>query len=110
MMAVIPAMNKVALTQVEEVIGRPAVLAKETEIERLFKDCEPGAVPAIGQAYGLNVVWDDSLMEDADLYLEAGDHRHLIHLTRDQFNKLMRKNPHGTISCAPEDLHDMRYS
>ncbi|MGH1463000.1 MAG: aminoacyl-tRNA deacylase [Neptuniibacter sp.] len=109
MLAAIPAMNKVMLPQLEQITGCHTVLAKEDEISRIFGDCELGAIPAIGQAYGLEVIWDDSLCEDEDLYIEAGDHRNLIHLKRSQFQMLMKKNPHGEISCAPEELYDLTH-
>ena len=38
-------------------------MANEEQIETLFIDCEPGSVPALGAAYGLNVVVDDSLAQ-----------------------------------------------
>ncbi|MCP4597504.1 aminoacyl-tRNA deacylase [Neptuniibacter sp.] len=109
MLAAVPAMNKVMLPQIEQITGCHTELAKEAEIERIFGDCELGAVPAIGQAYGLDVIWDDSLCEDDDLYIEAGDHRNLIHIKREQFQELMKNNPHGHISCAPEELYDLTH-
>lgn len=109
MLAAIPAMNKVMLTQIEQITGCRTELATEAEIGRIFGDCEIGAVPAIGQAYGLDVIWDDSLTDDEDLYIEAGDHRNLIHLKREQFKSLMKNNPHGEISCSPDDLYDLTH-
>lgn len=109
MLAAIPAMNKVMLPQLEQLTGCHAVLAKEGEIGRIFDDCELGAVPAIGQAYGLEVIWDDALSQDEDVYIEAGDHRNLIHLKQSQFKALMGDNPHGQISCAPEELYDLTH-
>lgn len=109
MLAAVPAMNKVMLPQLEEITGCHAVLAKESEIERIFDDCASGAVPAIGQAYGLEVIWDDALTEDDDLYIEAGDHCNLIHLKQAQFQSLMKNKRHGEISCAPEELYDLTH-
>jgi len=109
MLAAIPSMNKLMLPQVQQLTGRHAELARENEISRIFDDCEVGAIPAIGQAFGLEVIWDDTLLDDADLYVEAGDHKNLIHLTREQFKSLMKNNPHGTISCAPDDLYDLTH-
>jgi len=109
LVAAIPAMNKLMLPQVESILGCHAELAKESELAPLFSDCDKGAIPAVGQAYGLNVIWDDAFSEEDDIYLEAGDHRHLVHLTRQQFMSLMAKNPHGEISCAPDELYDMSH-
>ena len=32
-------------------------LATETKLKYLFKDCEPGAVPPLGGAYGIETIW-----------------------------------------------------
>ncbi|WP_036230793.1 aminoacyl-tRNA deacylase [Marinobacterium jannaschii] len=109
MMAVIPSMNKLMLPQLQQMLGRRLQLASEEELAPLFSDCEKGAVPAIGQAFGLPPVWDDQLAESEDIYVEAGDHRHLIHLKKKQFMELMRNKPHGEISCRPEDLYDLTH-
>lgn len=109
LVAAIPAMNMLVLPEVERLIGCHAELATEPELKRLFSDCDVGAIPAMGQAYGLNVIWDDALEAESDIYIEAGDHRHLIHIGGEQFKRLMRNNPHGEISCAPEELYDMSH-
>ncbi|WP_415901961.1 aminoacyl-tRNA deacylase [Neptuniibacter sp. QD29_5] len=108
-LAAVPAMNKVMLPQLAAITGSPARLAKEAEIKRIFGDCEEGAIPAIGQAYGLDVIWDDQLAEAEDIYIEAGDHQNLIHLKRKQFQNLMKNKQHGEISCAPEELYDLSH-
>ena len=46
-------------------------MASEEQIETLFHDCEPGAVPAIGAAYGLKVIVDDSLASEPEVHLRA---------------------------------------
>lgn len=37
----------------------------------IFHDCEPGAVTALGAAYGLKVVLDDSLASEPEIYFEG---------------------------------------
>ena len=96
--AVVPATRKVDLGAVHRHFGRPLGLATEDELKSLFGDCEPGAVPPLGAAYGIDSVFDDSLMEEADVYFEAGDHRGLVHLSGTEFRKLMTGVPHGDIS------------
>ncbi|WP_372598768.1 aminoacyl-tRNA deacylase [Amphritea sp.] len=109
LMVAIPAMNRLMLPQVESMVGSHLSLTHEKELDALFGDCEKGAIPAIGQAYGLDVIWDDALKEEDDVYLEAGDHRHLIHLKRKQFMQLMKNSPHGEVSCAADELYDMSH-
>ena len=57
-MAIVPAHHRVLRHTLNEVLGRHLVLADEEELRRLFFDCEPGAIPSFGQAYGLNIIWD----------------------------------------------------
>ena len=53
---------------------------------------------ALGAAYGLDVVVDDSLVQLPELYLEAGDHAHLVHISGTNFRKLMHDARHGRFS------------
>jgi len=100
--AVVPSTNRLDFQWVNDALDRDLELAKESELSRLFRDCEIGAVPALSEAYGLEVVWDDQLHGHADIYIEAGDHEHLIHLTGQSFDRLMSGKPHSVIS-AEED-------
>ena len=98
--AVVPASRKVELAKAGGCIGQPVALATEADLAKLFPDCDAGAIPPVGAAYGLRTVIDDSLEEHQDLYFEAGDHRTLIHVTGDEFHRLMRTVPHGQICTA----------
>jgi len=97
-MAVVPASRRVELQTIEKQLGRKLVLASERELRELFTDCSKGAVPAIGQAYGLDVVWDECLATCPDIYFEAGDHTDLVHMTGREFTFLMGRTRHGPIS------------
>jgi len=77
-------------------------LAEEDDLTSLFTDCETGAVPALSEAYGLRVIWDDQLKHASDIYIEAGDHENLIHLRGSDFQKLMNTLPHSIISTGKE--------
>jgi Ala-tRNA(Pro) deacylase len=102
LVAVLPSNNRLNIAWVNEELERNLVLATEDELATLFKDCETGAVPALSNAYGLKVIWDDQLKHASDIYIEAGDHEHLIHLPGDDFRKLMGKLPHSVISAGKE--------
>ena len=104
LMAVVPASRRVELQSLEKQLGRRLVLASEREVQDLFSDCTHGAVPAIGQAYGLEVVWDDCLASCPDVYFEAGDHTDLVHMSGKEFTFLMGRRPHGPIS-RPDVTH-----
>jgi Ala-tRNA(Pro) deacylase len=104
--SVIPGNRKLEVDWVNEaLLGRNLELASEKEFAGLFKDCEPGAVPALSEAYGIAVVWDDQLGYTSDIFIEAGDHEHLICLERKDFKNLMSSLPHSIISKGSEYEH-----
>ena len=100
--SVLPSNNHLNLGWVNEELQRDLKLATEPELKKLFKDCKTGAVPALSIAYGLKVIWDDQLKYAKDIYIEAGDHEHLIHLKGEDFKALMAKLPHSVISAGKE--------
>jgi Ala-tRNA(Pro) deacylase len=101
-LAVLPASRHIRFERLRRVLGDDVNLAGEEQIEALFVDCEPGSVPAFGAAYGLEVVVDDSLAEQPDLYVEGGDHANLIHLSGSSFRTLMQAARHGHFTDALE--------
>jgi Ala-tRNA(Pro) deacylase len=74
-------------------------LATEDEIAQLFGDCARGAVPAVGECYGIDVIVDDSIDTQPDVYLEGGDHTTLIHVDRRQFARLNLEARHRRFSA-----------
>ena len=98
MMAVVPASHQVKMKRLREATGRNLHLLKEGDFARRFPDCEIGAIPAIGHAYGMEMVWDDCLAEHADIYFEAGDHECLMHVSTRDFIDMVGDSRHGRIS------------
>lgn len=98
LMAVLPASHKLDLQAVRDELSRPVELATEREIVELFRDCEPGAIPPLAPAYGIEAVVDHSLADTPDVYFEAGDHVSLIHVSGRDFLKLMSDAPQRHIS------------
>lgn len=88
-MVVVPSSRHVDLGEIHRQLNRDLGLATESVLGRLFMDCELGALPAIGPAYGMETIVDDALAEQADIYFEAGDHEQLIHVTAESFQTLM---------------------
>jgi Ala-tRNA(Pro) deacylase len=73
-------------------------LAEEKDLHEIFSDCSLGAIPPVGRAYGVNVLFDDHLTECEDIYFEAGDHTDLIHVSGKDFLVLMGDASHGEFS------------
>ena len=97
-LAVLPATCQVELERLQDLVDGPVTLATESEASQLFPDCEEGAVPALGVAYGLPAVIDEQLDSRDDIYFEGGDYCSLVHINGDQFGRLMSDVPHGQFS------------
>ena len=94
-MAVIPSTHQLRLTDLRVRFGHPFDLVTEQDIRRLFKDCELGSIPALGQAYGLTVVVDETLLDVDEIYFESGDHTELVHMDGEDFRALMARERRG---------------
>ena len=99
MLAVLPASHHLHLSELRTRFGSDVDMAKEAEINQLFRDCAPGAVPPVGKCYGLDVIVDDSIEAQPEIYIEAGDHETLLHLSHEQYARLTANLPHGRFSA-----------
>jgi len=90
--------RKLSIAQVNQLTGKHYHLLDEVQLSELFPDCEQGAIPSIGAVYALNMLVDDGLLNTKQVYIEAGDHRHLIKIKQQEFAKLLSNVPHGNIS------------
>ena len=99
LLAVVPASHHLRLSDLRTELGDQVVMANEAEINRLFGDCAHGAIPAVGKCYGLNMIVDDSMEAQPEIYMEAGDHQTLLQLTRAQFARLTANALHGRFSA-----------
>jgi Ala-tRNA(Pro) deacylase len=88
-LAVLPATFDIELEVVSKELQRRLEFATEDELEHLFFDCERGAIPPLGPAYGLPTVVDDVLCEQREIYFEAGDHEGLLLVSEPAFEKLV---------------------
>jgi Ala-tRNA(Pro) deacylase len=98
LLAVLPASHHLSLDLLQRWLGRSVALASEQEVGRLFPDCDLGAIPPLGEAYGLDAVLDDSLAGLDEVCFEGGDHRTLIKVAGDQFRQLMSGARRGRFS------------
>ncbi|MAT52812.1 MAG: deacylase [Porticoccaceae bacterium] len=92
---VLPSTYRADLSELSHHYHERLGLATESEVTNLFGDCDPGAVPALAQAYGVRVVYDETLMTQPELYLEAGDHETLVRVPKREFHRLMLEAEHG---------------
>ena len=97
-MAVLPATRKVDFDALHRRLGRDLELATESELAGMFTDCELGAIPPLGDAYGIDAIVDKSLLGKQDIYFESGDHSGLVHVSGADFLRLMGDAPRDAIS------------
>jgi Ala-tRNA(Pro) deacylase len=97
-MVIIPATHHVELGRISRQLNRHLGLATEQELAKIFADCDLGAIPPIGESYGMEVVVDDSLDQIPDIYFEGGDHTDMVHVRGEEFRKMMSDAHHGHFS------------
>ena len=90
-MAVLPASEKLDLAQLKKVVGAKHVrLALESEFDRWFPGCEPGAMPPFGNLYGMEVFVSKTLATDEQIAFNAGSHAELIRIGYRDFERLVQ--------------------
>ena len=94
-MVVVPGSDWVKMHHLQDELDRNFELAEEAELKALFTDCDIGAIPALGQAYGIETYLDERLNSLANIYFEAGDHQNLVHVHGDAFHQLFKGVRHG---------------
>jgi Ala-tRNA(Pro) deacylase len=101
-MAVVPADRHVMIGRLCHMLARPTLhLSDERRIASLFEGCDPGALPPLGMAWGIETLVDDEFDANDVVYLEGGDHEHLLRLTGQQFQALMQGARHGQFCKTP---------
>ncbi|MDH4070957.1 MAG: YbaK/EbsC family protein [Ignavibacteria bacterium] len=63
-------------------------LISEEELEELFPDCEPSAMPPLGKLYNLPVIVEKSLTDDEEILFNACTHRDAIQLRYSEYERL----------------------
>ena len=98
-LTVLPATHRIDLDRLEDDLQEGHVdLASEAEIERLFPDCEPGAMPPFGSLYHLPTVVDESLAEDDEIVFDGQDHEQAIRMRYRDYEEIEHPR-HGCFAC-----------
>ncbi len=98
MVAMIPADQEVQLGKLGLEHDVVFSLSDEASVSRLFSECDPGVVPGLPNAWGVEMVWDDALMAQPDIFLEAGDHERLLHIQTRHLFEAFGDAPHCRFS------------
>lgn len=96
-MAVLPASHQLDPVALNSLLNRSLTLSTEAAFAALFHDCELGAIPALGSAYGIATVVDNLLFYPREVFIEAGDHQTLLRIDAAEFRRLMSGATTGNI-------------
>jgi Ala-tRNA(Pro) deacylase len=89
--AVLPGDLVVDLEQLLLLTGADRIrLATEEELEALYPDCEPGAMPPLGPLYNQPVFVDIALAAEPQIVFNAGTHGDAVCMRYDDFAALAR--------------------
>lgn len=98
MLAVLPSSKHVSFNFLQQWLARDVTLAEEHTTAALFPDCELGAIPPVGAAYGLKTIIDDDMLMDQDVWFEGGDHSTLVHMNAENWRRLQKGAGHFAFS------------
>ena len=88
-MAVLPASYKIDFDLLAKAAKACKVeLATEDEFEKMFPECEVGAMPIFGNLYDLPVYVAESFAEDEEVVFNAGSHTQVLKMAYADFNRL----------------------
>jgi len=100
LMASVPANSRLSLTDVNDITGKHYQLVNEQLLQGLFPDCSLGAIPAMGTAYNMQMLVDESLLATDNVYIESGDHQSFVKLNGQEYSHLMNTMSHAEICGA----------
>ena len=90
-MVVLPAAVHMNPQVVRHVTGRHGIqLEDEAELNRLFPDCEVGAMPPFGALYGLPMYVDPCLALESEIVFQAGNHHEAVRMRWVDFERAVR--------------------
>jgi Ala-tRNA(Pro) deacylase len=99
---IVPASRRVVLERVRELLGAKEVrLAFEAEMEKVFTDCEMGAIPPLRHWKDVEVLMDAAMQVEGDIFFQAGTHQDAIRLKYQDWFQLV--NPRVEEFSEPEN-------
>ena len=91
LMVVLPAPCRVDLTALKDATGkRKLSLAAESELARLFPDCQIGAMPPFGNLYDLPVYIDACFPRAQDFFFQAGNHHEVVRVGYREYEQAVK--------------------
>lgn len=89
LMVVHPASREIGLSELRERTGRALHPVRERALRDIFFDCQKGAIPPLGPAYGVPTLVEGKLPDDGDVYFRGGDAKDWVHMRGTAFRDLV---------------------
>lgn len=90
MMAVLPANYSLDLKRIKESMGAKTVeLATEAEFSPIFSDSVIGAMPPMGNLYGMEVIMDKDMIDDDEICFNACNHQEIIRMKFSDYRRMV---------------------
>ncbi len=90
-MVVLPASRRVLLHELRELLESSHVrLASEAEFRDRFPDCELGAMPPLGNLYGMKTYVSGLLADEKEIAFNAGTHTEALRMSYADFERLVQ--------------------
>jgi Ala-tRNA(Pro) deacylase len=88
-LVVLPEFEELDLAKLSLVLeDGPVALEEEPRLTRLFPDCEPGAIPAVGRPYNLPCFVDETLLDWPEIIFDGGNPAESVKLSSDEYWRL----------------------
>jgi Ala-tRNA(Pro) deacylase len=105
-LAVLPAGIHMNTHVMRRVTGRHGIaLEDEAELNRLFPDCEVGAMPPFGMLYGMPMYVDPCLSLEPDIVFQAGNHHEVVRMKWEDYDPIAR--PFHMTACLHTGVEAM---
>lgn len=89
-MVVLPSTHNVDFDAIKDELNVDAVeLASEDEFERLFPECELGAMPPFGNLYEMDTIVAESLTTNEQIAFNAGTHKETVKMSYRDYEELV---------------------
>lgn len=100
-MAVIPAPHEVSIKKMKKLGYKKVKLAKEDDFSGLFPDSDLGAMPPLGNLYGLTFYVDNFFKKENEIVFNSGTHSETVKIKRKDYDRLVGKKVYRDISDPP---------
>lgn len=101
-MAVVPYLADLDLPVVNKTLSREFQVLSADQSGQLFKDCEPGNIPALGMAYGLPILIDSEVLEFDHCFMRSGCASTMLRLPGRALRMAMKGAIKVNVSVWPE--------